>query len=81
MTLTQERKAELTKQFGKDATGPADQLSFDFQDWRAIGRNHALVIARYILTPANGGKVVSGYTTVLFARTPKGWRIVSDHSS
>lgn len=56
-------------------------LNFDFLDFRMIGADHALLTARYQLTPkAAGGQTMQGSTTLLFRRTGGGWRIVADHS-
>ncbi|WP_281268981.1 YybH family protein [Sphingomonas gilva] len=56
-------------------------LDFTFLDFRMVGPEHALLTARYRLTPATaGGEVVQGPTTLLFRKTDAGWRIVADHS-
>jgi uncharacterized protein (TIGR02246 family) len=55
-------------------------LSFATQDFRMLGKDHALLIARYTLRYADG-RTQSGLTSVVFAREGKGWRIVADHSS
>lgn len=55
-------------------------LDFEFLDFRMIGTDHALLIARYRLTPTGGGEVVQGPTTLLFRKNDTGWRIVADHS-
>ncbi len=57
-------------------------LDFATLDFRMVGPDYALFTARYRLTPtATGGKAAQGPTTLLFRRTPQGWRIVADHSS
>lgn len=56
-------------------------LNFDFLDFRMVGADHALLTARYKLTPtAAGGQAAQGPTTLLFRRTGAGWQIVADHS-
>lgn len=40
--------------------------------FRAIDPRHELMWARWVLTPAAGGKVESGMTTLLFERRPEG---------
>ncbi|MGJ3626191.1 hypothetical protein AB5I41_03115 [Sphingomonas sp. MMS24-JH45] len=49
--------------------------------WRTIGSANQLLVARWTLTPADGKKVETGLTTLLFERRKDGWRIISDHSS
>lgn len=56
-------------------------LSFQPLAFRTISQAHQLLIARWTLTSANGGKAETGLTTLLFERRPEGWRIISDHSS
>lgn len=55
-------------------------LSFDSLDFRALGPDTALYIARYTLAFADG-KTASGITTVIFRREGKVWRLIADHSS
>jgi uncharacterized protein (TIGR02246 family) len=65
-----------------DFADPAKRgtLTFKTLDFRQLGRDHALYIARYLLTYP-GGKTASGPTTLVFARERGVWRIVADHSS
>lgn len=77
-------KAAITARYapsfrtGGNARGTLD---FEFLDFRMAGPDHALLSARYRLTPAKaGGMVEQGPTSVLFERTAAGWRIVADHS-
>jgi uncharacterized protein (TIGR02246 family) len=55
-------------------------LTFETLDFRRLGPDHALYIARYLLTYP-GGKTASGPTTLVFARERGGWYIIADHSS
>lgn len=56
-------------------------LSFTFLDLRPIDADHALLTARYRLTPADPeAPAVKGPTTLLFRREGGGWKIVADHS-
>lgn len=77
-------KAAITARYapsfrtGGNARGTLD---FEFLDFRMAGPDHALLSARYRLTPAKvGAAVEQGPTSVLFERTAAGWRIVADHS-
>ncbi|MWV28912.1 SgcJ/EcaC family oxidoreductase [Aurantiacibacter rhizosphaerae] len=63
--------------------GPAERgvLTFETEDIRALGERHALYIGRYILTYPDGREPATGFTSLVFAREPGGWKIVADHSS
>lgn len=54
-------------------------LSFKTLDWRPLGPGHALYIARYTLTYADG-RTASGPTSLVFRREKGGWKIIADHS-
>ncbi len=56
------------------------RLSFTTLDFRQLDPTHALYIARYTLTYADG-KTQSGPTSLVFARERTGWHIIADHSS
>ena len=59
---------------------PDQQLRFDQLDVRAMGVDHALMTGRFTLS--GGGKdEQTGRFTLIWMRTPAGWRIVHDHSS
>jgi len=62
---------------------PAERgvLTFETQDVRPLGPDHALYIGRYILTYPDGREPASGFTSLVFAREDGGWKIVADHSS
>lgn len=69
-------------QFGGGASAARTTLSFTFEDFRMIGPDYALLIARWKLVKSGdeaGAK--SGMTSLLFHHEPGGWKIVADHSS
>ena len=69
-------------QFGGDASAVPTTLSFTFEDFRMIGADHALLIARWKLVKFHDeASAKSGMTSLLFRREAGGWRIVADHSS
>ena len=63
------------------AGAPADSLRFAALEVRPLGPDHALVTGRYELHDATGRTTGQGPFTLVFARTPEGWRIIHDHSS
>jgi len=69
----------LERGFWKDGK-PVQQLRFEHLSVRALGRDHALVTGRFVLT--GGGKAdVSGWYSTTWERTAEGWRMIHDHSS
>lgn len=64
-----------------DFSDPAKRgtLTFTTLDFRQLGAEHALYIARYLLTYPDG-KTASGPTTLVFAREHGAWHIIADHS-
>jgi uncharacterized protein (TIGR02246 family) len=69
-------------QFGASAAAPPTSLSFTFEDFRMIGADHALLIARWkLVTQGDEATAKTGMTSLLFRREASGWRIVADHSS
>lgn len=59
---------------------PDQQLRFDQLEVRAVGTDHALMTGRYTL--AGGGTPdQTGRFSLVWMRTPTGWRILHDHSS
>ena len=72
------RARYLAKYF--TGTRPDQQLRFDELDVRTLGADHALMTGRYVL--AGGGKPdQAGRFSLVWMRTPAGWRILHDHSS
>ncbi|HET7322167.1 MAG TPA: SgcJ/EcaC family oxidoreductase, partial [Longimicrobiaceae bacterium] len=59
---------------------PSQQLRFDGLEVRSLGTDYALATGRYHLFEA-GRETASGPFSLVFTRTPDGWRIVHDHSS
>lgn len=57
-------------------------LRFSEIEIRLLGADAALVLGRFDLTrePAGGGNA-SGRFTLVLERTPRGWKIVHDHTS
>ena len=74
--------AMRTRYLAKYFTGakPDQQLRFDQLDVRPLGADNALMTGRFTL--AGGGKPEqTGRFTLVWMRTPAGWRILHDHSS
>ena len=68
-------------QFGPGSSAATrSTLSFTFEDFRLIGTDHALLIARWTLTKA-GEQPKTGMTSLLFRKEAGGWKIIADHSS
>ena len=59
---------------------PLQNLSYDHLEIRPIGPDQAVVTGQYILT---GGARPdrTGWFSTVWVRTPRGWRMVHDHSS
>jgi ketosteroid isomerase-like protein len=61
-------------------TRPDQQLRFERLQVRPLGADHALMTGRFVLT--GGGKAEqAGWFSLVWNRTPGGWRIIHDHSS
>ncbi len=59
---------------------PLQSLSYDHLEIRPIGPDQAVVTGQYILT-GGGRPDRTGWFTTIWVRTPRGWRMVHDHSS
>jgi uncharacterized protein (TIGR02246 family) len=59
---------------------PLQALSYDHLEIRPIGPDQAIATGQYILT-GGGRPDRTGWFTTIWVRTPKGWRMVHDHSS
>ena len=59
---------------------PKLQLSFDQVALRPPGPDHALVTGKFLLS-GGGEPDQSGWFTLVWTRTAKGWRAIHDHSS
>lgn len=66
---------------GSRGAGVGRQLSFDFVDFRMLGANHALLIARWRLSAAEDAPAATGMTSLVFERAGTRWKVVADHSS
>jgi uncharacterized protein (TIGR02246 family) len=55
-------------------------LRFERITVRALGEDHALMTGHFILG-GDGKSDQSGWFTLVWMRTPRGWRILHDHSS
>ncbi len=72
-------RARYVSRYFTGAT-PDQQLRFDQLEARALGADHALMTGRYTL--AGGARPEqTGRFTLVWMRTPSGWRILHDHSS
>ena len=59
---------------------PLQNLSYDHLEIRPIGPDQAIATGQYIL--AGGGRADrTGWFSTIWVRTPRGWRMVHDHSS
>ncbi len=59
---------------------PKQQLHFEQLAARPLGSDAALATGKYVLS---GGeeKDQSGWFTIVWSRTPAGWRVIHDHSN
>ena len=61
---------------------PEDVLRFENIEVRPLSNEHALAVGRYVLTERDAGpETASGIFSLVFTRTPDGWKIIHDHSS
>ena len=68
--------------FGGAKSAERGRLSFDPLDFRLLDATHALLIARYTVSPAGTrAKAWSGPTSLVFEKCADGWKIIADHSS
>jgi ketosteroid isomerase-like protein len=57
-------------------------FTFSEIEVRPLGQDYALACGKYSLKrTAAGGGDASGRFTLVLRRTPKGWKIIHDHSS
>ncbi len=58
------------------------QLAFSEVEVKPLGTEYASVIGKWHLTrPAGAGGDIGGIFTLLFRKTPGGWKIILDHTS
>ena len=74
-------RAMYAERFSGGSSAVMGQLTLNVVDFRMLGDAYAYVVGRFHLhrDAAHGGEV-TGPTTLLFKRTPAGWRIIADHS-
>jgi uncharacterized protein (TIGR02246 family) len=65
--------------FGPAAGTDKPKLSFSMEDFRMLGPDHALLIARWKLA-APGKEDQTGMTSLVFRKEAGGWKIIADHS-
>lgn len=69
----------FTRTYFRDGR-PKQQLRFEQLTVRPLGRDAALANARFVLS-GGGEPDQTGWFTLVWLRTPAGWRAVHDHSS
>lgn len=72
-------EASLRRGFWRDGK-PVQTLRYEHVNVRALGRDHALVTGRFVLT-GGGREDASGWFSLVWERGPQGWREIHDHSS
>ncbi len=61
---------------------PSTELRFESVEVTPLGRDHALAVGRWILEErADPREMRDGWFSLVWVRTPDGWRIQHDHSS
>lgn len=73
--------AQYKNQFGTANAAGRSALTFEPQDFRMLGKDHALLIARWKLVTAGKPAPDIGMTSLVFRHEAGGWHIVADHSS
>jgi len=72
-------RASLERSFWREGK-PVQQLRYDSLQVRPLGSDYALVTGRFTLY-GGGRQDRSGWFSLVYARTPEGWKIIHDHSS
>ncbi|MCC2672919.1 MAG: hypothetical protein K0Q72_5391 [Armatimonadetes bacterium] len=72
-------EASLRRGFWRDGK-PVQKLRYEHVHVRALGRDHALVTGRFVLS-GGGREDASGWFSLVWERGPRGWREIHDHSS
>lgn len=68
--------------FGGAKDSERGTLSFQPLDFRLLDATHALLIARYTVSPAGARTIAwTGPTSLVFEKRAAGWKIIADHSS
>lgn len=73
-------REHYVKAFFGPGGGKPRPLRFERLSVRALGDEHALMTGRFVLG-GDGKPDQSGWFSLVWARTPLGWRILHDHSS
>jgi uncharacterized protein (TIGR02246 family) len=58
---------------------PLQKLRYEHVNVRMLGKDHALVTGQYVLSGADRPDR-TGWWTTIWSKTPKGWRMIHDHS-
>ena len=69
----------FSKSYFRDGK-PKQQLSMEQVAIRMLSADSALVTGRFVLS-GGGEKEQSGWFTLVWLRTPSGWKVVHDHTS
>lgn len=65
-----------------EADAPLPGLRFEDLETRDLGRDHALMLGRYVLLdPVTDAESGTGFFSLVWVRTRDGWRIMHDHTS
>jgi uncharacterized protein (TIGR02246 family) len=72
-------ESSLRRGFWRDGR-PLQTLRYEHVNVRALGRDHALVTGRFVLT-GGGREDASGWFSLVWERGPQGWQEIHDHSS
>ncbi|HSM35454.1 MAG TPA: nuclear transport factor 2 family protein [Longimicrobiales bacterium] len=65
-----------------EAEVPLPRLRFEDLESLDLGRDHALMLGRYVLLAADtGNRVDTGHFSLVWVRTVDGWRIMHDHTT
>jgi len=60
---------------------PAGELAYDRIEVRPLGRDYALVVGHWTVTNRETHQPRGGIFSLTWFRSPRGWRIIHDHSS
>jgi ketosteroid isomerase-like protein len=72
-------QASLARSFWREGR-PAYTLRYEDVSLRPLGRDHALMTGRFVLSGGDRPER-SGWFSLVWERTAEGWRIIHDHSS
>ena len=63
-----------------DGDKPKQQLRYEDMEVRPLGKDHALLTGKFVLS-GGGMKDRRGIYTLVFVRRDSGWKVLHDHSS